>query len=154
MPSCEKCWDDAFQLSIAEPTISQSEHYARLLESRQCTPEEQAGGRTPEEAGICPACNRRTMHRVCNVCMACGYDKLNGLKGQKMDDLAKEIFEMATTINRIQMNAFNSGKKLEKISARGCLERIISIAKKGQGICTCPARHFFNRIVEIIEEEQ
>ena len=73
MASCEKCWDDAARETLGG--IGQAERYAQLVKTRCCTPEEQAGGNSPESAGVCPKCNRKTLHRVCNVCMNCGFKK-------------------------------------------------------------------------------
>jgi len=67
MPSCERCWADAHK-GYADPI----EQYHRLITTRTCTPEQQAG----PDAGVCPKCERKTMHQHCNVCMACGYDPL------------------------------------------------------------------------------
>lgn len=60
MASCEKCWTD----SGGNP-----ETYRELVKSRNCTPEEQAGG---ADAKRCPECGRNTIHIYCHVCMACG----------------------------------------------------------------------------------
>ena len=57
MASCEKCWNDSRGQGAGE--------YARLIATRNCTPEQQAG----EGADVCPACNRHTMHIYCDVCM-------------------------------------------------------------------------------------
>lgn len=56
MASCERCWAD----SGGDP-----DRYRELLSERKCTPEEQAGERAEE----CPACHRKTVHQICNVCM-------------------------------------------------------------------------------------
>lgn len=56
MASCEKCWRDSG---------SNPKEYARLVETRNCTPEEQAG----DAATICPGCERRTVHQYSRVCM-------------------------------------------------------------------------------------
>lgn len=45
-PSCEKCWDDAYGRTLADPSRSQAEHYQDLLDERRdspCSPREQAG---------------------------------------------------------------------------------------------------------------
>jgi len=39
--------------------------YRRLVETNSCTPEEQAG----PDAGVCPACQRKTLHQICHECM-------------------------------------------------------------------------------------
>ena len=62
MASCEKCWKDA----KGDP-----ERYRELMDERtgtdqECTPEEQAGG---EYAGLCPQCNRKTVHCVVERCV-------------------------------------------------------------------------------------
>lgn len=68
MSSCEKCWGEAYRLELANPTVSQAEHYQNLIEERQdnpCTPEQQAG----EDADICPRCKRKTIHQHTKKCM-------------------------------------------------------------------------------------
>lgn len=66
MPACEKCWRDAG---------GNPEHYQCLLDVRKgdkkCTPEQQAGF----AAGVCPKCNRKTVHQYSKVCMVleCDY---------------------------------------------------------------------------------
>lgn len=79
MPSCEKCWTDAY---LAEQSgESHADAYQRLLTERRiasdgsggrlgCTPEEQAG----PDATTCFRCARRTGHQHCGVCMRCGND--------------------------------------------------------------------------------
>lgn len=65
MPACEKCWSDAHrgeQFSVAE-------EYARLIDERNCTPEEQAG----PEAAKCSKCGRMTVHQYAKVCVICGW---------------------------------------------------------------------------------
>ena len=45
MSTCEKCWGDAYRLSISNG-LSQHENYIRLLKERKdnpCSPKEQAG---------------------------------------------------------------------------------------------------------------
>jgi len=75
MASCEKCWGDAYSLSIANPMKCQAEHYQELVRTRSdCTPEEQAGeGRG---ATRCPECQRVTVHVYCHICMNhdCDYE--------------------------------------------------------------------------------
>lgn len=66
MPRCEKCWSDA---------KGNSNEYLRITESRKdnpCTPEEHAG----DDAGLCPQCNRKTLHQHCGICMnqECNYE--------------------------------------------------------------------------------
>ena len=61
MASCEKCWNDSRGQGDGE--------YARLVATRFCTPEEQAG----EGAKQCPECKSMAMHIYCHVCMSCGY---------------------------------------------------------------------------------
>jgi len=66
MPSCEKCWEDAF---------GNPEKYRELIEERKndpCTPEEQAG----EDATECPKCKRKTVHQYAKICMVCGNKEL------------------------------------------------------------------------------
>jgi hypothetical protein len=51
MPSCEKCWSDAYMRSRSTGR-SQSEEYLKLLTEREnspCTPKEQAGQFWDEE---------------------------------------------------------------------------------------------------------
>ncbi len=59
MASCEKCWNDAYT-----GFEDQAERYLRLVRSRDCTPEEQAG-----EGKICSSCNRATIHVYTGECM-------------------------------------------------------------------------------------
>ena len=76
MPSCEKCWGDAYMMTLSEPMKSQAEHYSDLIIKRKdipCTPEEQAG----INAKICPSCNMRAIHEIVNMCMNCGYSVVN-----------------------------------------------------------------------------
>ena len=54
MPSCEKCWGDAYLRFRANPMKDQTEHYYDLLEERinnPCPPEEQAGQFWDKEKG-------------------------------------------------------------------------------------------------------
>ena len=68
MPSCEKCWNDAYMRTHTDPTKSQTEHYQDLIKERECTPEQQAG----RDATTCPACQRKTVHQYAKICMNCG----------------------------------------------------------------------------------
>jgi hypothetical protein len=61
MSSCERCWKAAG----GDPDL-----YRNLVESSECTPEDQAGG---ANAGLCPVCGRRTVHMYTGRCMACNY---------------------------------------------------------------------------------
>lgn len=61
MSACEKCWRDAHY-----PGADVAEAYGRLVESRNCSPEEQAG----PEAKTCPSCSRRALHQWTGECMA------------------------------------------------------------------------------------
>jgi hypothetical protein len=64
MSSCEKCWSDSYL--IARSTGSgQPEVYSKLVKSRKCTPEEQAG----EDSEVCKVCNRKTIHQITRQCM-------------------------------------------------------------------------------------
>ena len=66
MASCEKCWKDA----TGAMTGDTPREYHRLINERNnspCTPEEQAG----EYAGICPRCNRKTIHQFTRECLLC-----------------------------------------------------------------------------------
>lgn len=47
---------------------SQADAYEKLVAAHPCSPEDQAG----EDAKVCPACDRRTVHQYAHVCMACG----------------------------------------------------------------------------------
>lgn len=66
--SCEKCWADAYMRERLEPTVSQAEHYHKLLLERsesRCTPEQQCGVGTTEVhtilvSGKC-ACGQRSI---------------------------------------------------------------------------------------------
>ena len=55
MSSCEKCWQDA---------AGNVDEYGRLIKTRQCSPEEQAG----LSATICLDCNRLTVHQYTGKC--------------------------------------------------------------------------------------
>lgn len=68
MPSCEKCWRDS---------RGELEAYEGLIESRTCTPEEQAGS---SDAVLCSWCKRYTIHRWAKVCMnpGCGFESFSG----------------------------------------------------------------------------
>ena len=55
MSSCEKCWQDA---------AGNVDDYVRLIKTRQCSPEEQAG----PAAAICPDCNHRAVHQYTGQC--------------------------------------------------------------------------------------
>jgi len=73
MPSCEKCWSDAFTRSRTDTSKCQAEHYQDLINERKdnpCTPEEQAG----MDAKICPKCKRRAIHQIIDICMNCGFN--------------------------------------------------------------------------------
>ncbi len=73
MPSCEKCWADAYGNPV---------RYSRLIKERKdnkCSPEEQAG----EYASICPKCNRRTIHQYANICM--NPDCVSGVSDYQKD---------------------------------------------------------------------
>ena len=71
MPSCEKCWGDAYyKYRFVDPFKSQAEHYQELIKERDCTPEEQAGS----DATGCAECKRVAVHQIIKQCMACGDD--------------------------------------------------------------------------------
>lgn len=63
MSSCERCWREA---NLAHP-CDVADEYARLVKSRTCTPEQQAG----DDATVCPLCDRRAVHEITRECMAC-----------------------------------------------------------------------------------
>lgn len=68
MPSCERCWADSRLAAFGGDDCA----YRRLLQSRNCTPEEQAG----ENALTCATCGRRTIHQhVRDWCMACNAQR-------------------------------------------------------------------------------
>lgn len=53
MPTCEKCWKDAYMRMVNNPMKSQAEHYQDLLEERKdnpCSEEEQKYGRGNNES--------------------------------------------------------------------------------------------------------
>ena len=80
MSACEKCWRDS--RSADEPNVE----YVRLIESRQCTPEEQAG----PDADECPVCERMTKHQHTGELM-CGCDPTpwcNGCGAKRERDCA------------------------------------------------------------------
>ena len=54
MSTCEQCWSDS-QGPYGDPV----RRYRELVETRKCTPEEQAG----PGAGECPRCKRKTLHQ-------------------------------------------------------------------------------------------
>lgn len=71
MASCEKCWRDAYFMTLSDPMKGQSEHYQDLIAERKdepCTPEQQAG----QDAYECSKCKRMTMHQYAKVCTNCG----------------------------------------------------------------------------------
>lgn len=79
MPSCEKCWGDAYTRTHTNPRKSQAEHYHDLIEERKdnpCTPEQQAG----HDAEICPKCGKKAIHQIIKECMNCGLTKEQYLK--------------------------------------------------------------------------
>jgi len=46
MPTCEKCWGDAYKRVLADSSKSQTDHYYDLLKEREenpCTVKEQTG---------------------------------------------------------------------------------------------------------------
>ena len=72
MASCEKCWSDAG---------GNSDLYSKLIKSRNCTPEEQAGGY--ETADECPKCHRNTIHIYARVCMNCDHRPIRQKKNKE-----------------------------------------------------------------------
>lgn len=75
MSMCERCWRDASMATAGDAWGSQGDEYRRLIQTRICTPEQQAG----PNAGECPVCRRMTLHqhtgeRMCN----CPTDLANG----------------------------------------------------------------------------
>jgi len=70
MSACERCWRDAHR----DPYLDGVDEYRRLIATRDCTPEEQAG----PDAGECPMCHRDTIHQHTGMCMStrmlCGVD--------------------------------------------------------------------------------
>lgn len=60
MSGCERCWADSG---------GDADEYHRLLETRSCSPEQQAG----IDARTCPDCNRLAIHQHTGECMACTY---------------------------------------------------------------------------------
>ena len=54
MSMCEKCWADAYMMTMGEPNRSQSECYQELLikQYNVCSPREQAGQWWDEEEQI------------------------------------------------------------------------------------------------------
>ena len=68
MPSCEKCWNDAFWMSYIDPDKTQAEYYTEIIKERKdspCTPEQQAG----PDAEECPKCKRKCLHQCTHDCM-------------------------------------------------------------------------------------
>ncbi len=70
MPACEKCWFDA-GMEAWSSQGDKVEIYHRLIDERECTPEEQAG----IDAEHCPECDRTTVHQYVHACMDCGWEK-------------------------------------------------------------------------------
>lgn len=68
MPSCEKCWEDA-RLIARESGAEHVDEYGRLVQERDCTPEERAG----RNALRCPTCQTKTVHQHAKVCLICGW---------------------------------------------------------------------------------
>ena len=56
MASCEKCWEDSH---------GSVDSYLRLVRTRDCTPEQQAG----RWALNCSSCGRKTIHQYAGVCV-------------------------------------------------------------------------------------
>ncbi len=69
MASCEKCWSDSYRMTYGTGE-DRVDKYTELIKERNCTPEEQAGS----TSGICPKCERKTIHQIISVCMNCGFD--------------------------------------------------------------------------------
>ena len=67
MPGCERCWREAGR----DPYLHKVEEYHRLIASRECTPEQQAG----ESATKCESCGRVAVHQYVGVCMACHTER-------------------------------------------------------------------------------
>ncbi len=70
MSSCEKCWADSG---------GDTELYRRLLSTRECTFEEQAG----PDAGWCPICTKKTLHQHTKICTLCGNPSTQGKVGRE-----------------------------------------------------------------------
>jgi len=62
MSACEQCWRDSG---------GDADRYSALLETQNCTPEQQAGG---NDADDCPKCKRKTVHLYTGRCMVVGCD--------------------------------------------------------------------------------
>ena len=56
MTACERCWSQSG---------GDSERYAELVKTNDCTPEQEAG----RHAGLCPECERYTLHQYVKICM-------------------------------------------------------------------------------------
>lgn len=59
MPGCEKCWEDAYSLTLVYPMKGQAEHYSNLIlerENKPCSKREQAGQFWDEKT----QCDKRT----------------------------------------------------------------------------------------------
>ena len=102
MPSCEKCWVDAYRLEQSE-NLDQPSAYQLLVKTRDasghtCTPEQQAG----PDAGICATCGRRTIHQhVRDWCMACNERRAERSGPLTDDDLThmQERHDDATSVS-------------------------------------------------------
>jgi len=129
MVSCEKCWRDAG---------GNPDEYQRLIKSRTCTPEEQAG----LDATECPKCKRMAVHESVGFCMACGVfpSSKEQRKERTMsldpEQVAREAMaewvrtdapteQLEVMVARAGMRAF--GEAVLKLSSPGCdRERYIS----------------------------
>ena len=61
--SCERCWSDASHMFSSSKSMA----YRELVDSRDCTPEQQAG----RDAEFCEKCQRWTIHQIVGACLTC-----------------------------------------------------------------------------------
>jgi len=76
MVSCERCWERS-HIIAREMGEEQTEAYRRLVRTKDCTPEQQAG----PEAGECGKCKTHTVHQHTRQCIACGWQEPTVLAG-------------------------------------------------------------------------
>ena len=71
MPTCERCWEQAWVIANTGPARDQADVYRELLLKNDCTPEQQAG----RHATVCGRCVTKTVHQHAGQCIACGWLK-------------------------------------------------------------------------------
>ena len=61
------------------------------------------------------------------------------------------IKQMVIDVNNVAVAFYQSGKEHTEQPLLANIERMRMLAVQGQRICTCPARHLFDKIQEIGE---